>query len=128
MKVLDELVHPDSDLASAFLRDCQGFDMWIELAPLSSPIGTDLFLSDDSAALRGLGPAYVFCHQCQCTINVPLIKCRVCLLKKGLSVRHITSSACLISGAYIPSSRTNSVQSARPVCRHPQDHACFGVA
>ena len=32
VKVLDELVHPDSDLTSVFLRDCQWFDTAIELA------------------------------------------------------------------------------------------------
>jgi hypothetical protein len=64
LKTFDELVDPDADLASVSLGDCQWFDMGIELAPLSSPIGADLFLSDSFAALRGPGPVYVLGHQC----------------------------------------------------------------
>src|ERR1700677_697863 len=51
LKTLDELVHPDADLVSAFVGHCERFDMGIELAPLSSPIGADLFLSNNLAAL-----------------------------------------------------------------------------
>jgi hypothetical protein len=51
LKVLDALMHPDANLASAFLGDFQRFDMAIELAPLSSPVGADLFFSDNLAAL-----------------------------------------------------------------------------
>jgi len=61
-KALDELVHPDAGLASIFLGHCKRFDIRIELIPLSSPVGADLFLSDDLAALRCLGPAYVLRH------------------------------------------------------------------
>ena len=43
LKALDELVHPDAGLASVFLGHCERFDMGIELTPLSSPIGADLF-------------------------------------------------------------------------------------
>src|SRR5579863_1585099 len=64
LKILDELVHPDADLASVSLGDCQRFDMGIELAPLSSPIGADPFLSDNFSALRSLRPVHVFGHQC----------------------------------------------------------------
>jgi hypothetical protein len=52
LKALDELVRSDADLASLSLGHCQRFDMGIELAPLSSPVGADLFLSDNPAALR----------------------------------------------------------------------------
>jgi hypothetical protein len=64
LKALDELVHSDTGLASVFLGHCERFDMGIELTPLSSPIGADLFFSDNLAALRGLGPAHVLRHQC----------------------------------------------------------------
>src|SRR5580704_3837867 len=63
LKTLDELVHPDANLVSVSLGDCQRFDMGIEFAPLSSPIGADLILSDNFAALRSLGPAHVLRHQ-----------------------------------------------------------------
>jgi len=64
LEVPDQLAHPDADLASVFLGDCQRFDMAIELTPLSSPIGADLFFSDNPAALGSLRPAHVFGHQC----------------------------------------------------------------
>jgi hypothetical protein len=64
LKALDELVHPEADLASIFLGHRKRFDIRIELTPLSSPVGADLFLSDDLAALRSLGPAHVLRHQC----------------------------------------------------------------
>jgi hypothetical protein len=51
LKTLDELVHPDADLASVCLDDCQRFDMGIEFAPLSGPIGTDL-LEDQHSTQR----------------------------------------------------------------------------
>lgn len=51
LEIPDKLVHPDADSASVFLGDGQRFDMAIELAPLSSPISADLFLSDNPAAL-----------------------------------------------------------------------------
>jgi hypothetical protein len=38
-------MHPDANLASVFLGHRKGFDMGIELTPLSSPIGADLFFS-----------------------------------------------------------------------------------
>src|SRR5580692_12317260 len=63
LKALDELVHPDAGLASVFLGHSERFDEGIELTPLSSPIGADLFFSDNFAALRSLGPAYVLRHQ-----------------------------------------------------------------
>ena len=50
-KIPDELVHSDSDPASLSLGYCQRFNMAIELTPLPSPISTDLFLSDNPAAL-----------------------------------------------------------------------------
>lgn len=46
-KALDELVHSDAGLASAFLSHCERFDMGIELTPLPSPIGAYCFFSDD---------------------------------------------------------------------------------
>src|SRR5580698_2162497 len=61
-KTLDDLVYSDSDPAAVFLGDCKRFDMGIELTPLSSPIGADLFFSDNLAALRSLGPAHVLRH------------------------------------------------------------------
>src|ERR1700733_11338565 len=64
LKALDELAHPDACLASAFLSDCERFDMGIELTPLSGPVGADLFFSNNLAALRSLGPAHVLRHQC----------------------------------------------------------------
>src|SRR5215831_1627971 len=79
--------------------------MGIELAPLSSPIGADLFLSDNFAALRSLGPAHILHHQCQCTVDVPLVECGVRLLNKGLSVCHTTSyNACYTLGFRYPAS------------------------
>src|ERR1700679_623222 len=63
LKALDELVHPDARLGSIFLGHCERFDMGIELTPLSSPIGTDLFFSDNLAALGSLGPAHLLRHQ-----------------------------------------------------------------
>src|ERR1700758_5251701 len=59
LKALDELVHPDADPACIFLGHRKRFNIRIELTPLSSPVGADLFLSDDSAALGSLGPAHV---------------------------------------------------------------------
>src|SRR5215469_9307314 len=64
LKALDDLAHSDADLASHSLDDCERFDMGIELAPLSSPVGADLFLSDNFAPLRSLGPAHILRHQC----------------------------------------------------------------
>src|ERR1035441_1255081 len=64
LKALDELVHPDADLVSIFLGHCKRFDIRIELTPLSSPVGADLFSSDNLAALRSLWPAHVLRHQC----------------------------------------------------------------
>src|ERR1700722_6961548 len=64
LKALDELVHPDADLASIFLAHRKRFDIRVELTPLSNPVGANLFLSDDLAALRSLGPAHVVRHQC----------------------------------------------------------------
>src|SRR6266404_5502 len=95
LKALDELVHPDACLASVFLGHCKRFDTGIELTPLSSPVGADLFLSDNLAALRSLGPAHVLRHQCQCTVDVPLVECGIRLLNNGLSVFHRSShNAC----------------------------------
>src|ERR1700722_12884057 len=62
LKALHELVHPYVNLASVFRAHCERFDMRIEFTPLSSPIGADLFFSDNSATLRSLGPAHVFGH------------------------------------------------------------------
>src|SRR5215471_14811352 len=64
LRALDELVRSDAGLASVFLGHCERFDMGIELTPLPSPIGTDLFLSDNFAALRSFWPAHVLRHQC----------------------------------------------------------------
>jgi hypothetical protein len=80
LKALDELVHPDADLAPIFLCHRKRFDMRIELTSLSSPIGADLLLSEDLAALRSFGTAHVLRHQCQCTVDVPLVECGVRLL------------------------------------------------
>src|SRR5271154_7461162 len=77
LKALDELVHPDAGLAPVFLGHCERFDMGIELTPLSSPIGANLFFSDNLATLRSLGPAHVFGHECQCAVDVPLVECGV---------------------------------------------------
>src|SRR5258708_9684012 len=52
LKALDELVHPDPCLASVFLGHCKRFDMGIELTPLSSPVGADLFLDRKSTRLN----------------------------------------------------------------------------
>ncbi len=46
LKTLDELVYLDAGPAYTFLGHRKWFDMGIELVPLSSPIGADLFLSD----------------------------------------------------------------------------------
>src|SRR5260221_12031456 len=62
LKALDMLVHPDAGLASVFLGHCERFDMVIELIPLSTLIGADLFFSDNFAALPSLVPSYVFGH------------------------------------------------------------------
>jgi hypothetical protein len=51
LKVLDELMDLDANLASVPLVDFQRFDMAVEFAPLPSPIGADLFLPDNPAAL-----------------------------------------------------------------------------
>ena len=67
LKALDELVHPDTGLASIFLGYRKRFDMGIELTPLSSPVGADLVLSDDLAALRSLGPV----TSCVISANAP---------------------------------------------------------
>jgi hypothetical protein len=64
LKALDELVHPDACFASVFLGHCKRLDMGIEFTPLSSPVGADLFFSDNLPALRSLGPAHVLRHQC----------------------------------------------------------------
>jgi hypothetical protein len=61
-KTLDELVHPDPGPASVFHGYCNRFDVGIELTPLPSPIGADLFFSDNFAALRSFGPDHVFRH------------------------------------------------------------------
>lgn len=63
LEILDELVHPDADLAAVGLRDGQGIDVAIEFSPLPSPIGANLFLSDNFAALGSLGPTHVFRHE-----------------------------------------------------------------
>src|ERR1700733_13527343 len=63
-KIPDDLVHSDSDSASLLLGNCQRFNTAVELIPLSSPISADLFLSDNPAALRSLGPIHVLRHQC----------------------------------------------------------------
>ncbi len=62
-ETLNKLVYPDVNLARRVLRDRQRFHMRIELSPLPGPIGADLFLSNDFAALRRFRPAYVFGHQ-----------------------------------------------------------------
>jgi hypothetical protein len=64
LKALDELAHPDADLASVFLGDGERFEVGIELSPLPGPIGADLFFSDNLAALRSLGLVHVLLHQC----------------------------------------------------------------
>ena len=86
LKALDELVHPDACPAFVILGHCKRFDMGIELAPLSSPVGADLFFSHDLAALRSPGPANVLRHQRQCTVDVPLVKRGIRLLDNGLGV------------------------------------------
>ena len=63
LKTLDELVHSDAGPAAVYLADCKRFDMWIEFAPLSHPIRTDLFLSDNLAAFGSFGPAHVLRHE-----------------------------------------------------------------
>jgi hypothetical protein len=54
LKVPDDLVHPDADFAVVPLGDCQWVYMGFELGPLSSPIGEDLFLSENFGALRSV--------------------------------------------------------------------------
>src|ERR1700739_312381 len=91
LKVLYELMHLDANLASFFLGDFQWFDMAVKLAPLSSPIGADLILSDNLAALRSFGPAHIFGHQCQCIFDIPPVECGIRLFNKSLCVCHPTS-------------------------------------
>src|SRR5215472_2580623 len=98
-------MHLDANLATVFLGDFQRFDMAIELAPLSSPICADLFLSHNSSALRSLWPTHVFSHQCQCTVDVPLVECGVRPFNKGPCVCHATScGASFMCGVHVPSS------------------------
>jgi len=59
----DQLVRPDAGLAPFLLGHRKWFDIRIELTALSSPVHADLFLSDNVAALRSLGPAHVLRHQ-----------------------------------------------------------------
>jgi|GEM_PF-1043921 hypothetical protein len=122
LKALDELVHPDADLASVFLGYRKRFDMGIELTPLPGPIAADLFFSDNLAALRSLGPAHVFGHQCQCTVNVPLVEREVRLLNHGLSICHSSSynSCHPLDFHYRASPRHSSVLKKRETMEHPQ--------
>jgi hypothetical protein len=60
LKRLDELMHPDSYLVSVFHGHCNRFDMGIELTPLSSPVGADLFFANHLTALGRFRPAPAF--------------------------------------------------------------------
>src|SRR6185437_5265389 len=91
LNALNELAHLYADDASVLLGNGERFDMRIELTPLSSPIDADLFFSHNSAALRSLEPTHVFCHQCQCTFDVPLVECGIRLLNQGPVICHATS-------------------------------------
>ena len=83
-KALDDLMYSDSGPASVLFAYCKRFDMRIKLGPLSSPIRADFFFSHNLAALRSLGPAHIFRHQRQCTVDVQLVECGIRLLNNGL--------------------------------------------
>lgn len=62
LEALDELADPYTDIACVFVGHGKGFDMGSELTPLARPIGADLVLSDDLAALGSPGPGDVLRH------------------------------------------------------------------
>src|ERR1700740_3064100 len=67
-------MNSDIDLARATVDHLNRFDMRIKLFPLAAPVGTNLFFTDYTPALRRLRPADALSHQRQCTVDVPPVK------------------------------------------------------
>src|SRR5579875_3084338 len=62
--------------------------MGIELHPLALPIGPNLVLALDPAALRSLGPADVIEHQRKRPVSIALIEGSIQLRHQGLRAFH----------------------------------------
>ncbi len=73
-EALDELMDSDIDLARRAVDHFERIDVGIELVPLASPIGTNLFFSDDAPAFLCLWPADAVTHQHKGAIDVALIE------------------------------------------------------
>jgi len=88
LKALDELVDADAELTFGVGGDRERFDVGIELGPLASPVGADLFFANDLAALGGFGPGDVFGHEGEGCIDVAVVECGVREVDGGGRVGH----------------------------------------
>ena len=68
-----ELGPADISLAPFAVDDFEWFHMRVELIPLTSPVGTNLFFANHTTTFRCLGPADALTHERQRAINVSLV-------------------------------------------------------
>lgn len=77
-QIAHDLMHFDQNLPGLLRIEGNRLDVWIDLAPLLRPVGSDLFSPTDNAPFEGPRPSYSGSHEGKSGIHVTRVEGRVC--------------------------------------------------
>ena len=87
-RVVDDLVHVDSDAAVGLLGEALGFDAAGDGGELTGPVVAHRRAADDPAALPGVRPIDIRVHELDSCVDVTRVECRVGGSEEGLQRVH----------------------------------------
>lgn len=73
-QVAHDLMHLDQDMLGPVRVKSHRLHMWVDLAPLLSPVSTDLLVSTDGTAFERSRPSHVRTHKGEGSVNVRALK------------------------------------------------------
>ena len=76
-QITNDLVDIHHGIAGLIVFHAHGFNVGIQNAPLTSPIGAHFVASMHASTFHPVRPVHIRTHQRENPVNVPLVECRI---------------------------------------------------